>query len=524
MSSLFLCVQAFKKGLSGFRDWLAGSRFRLCDLVGVAFYGVIIGFGIWHHEPWSDEALPWMIARDTDLPGFLGIILQNWDRHPGLFHTLLLPFAKFGFPYFAQTVLNGFFALAVAAIFMTKAPFPRFFRYLFLFSFYMLYEYSVITRPYMLAILLLFMIAAFYSKRSEKPLTYAALITLLLHSDYIVFGLAVGLIAAFLFEHRHQVEKSWRLWGALAIMVLNAVWVFGMGCFLPLSHQEHGQKLLFHMQNIIQPIANAFFPFSDQVVYSSLILPAALWGGVLVLILVFIAIRKNLSAILILGSALSYLFSVFSFLHRGDYRHHGFILLSVIFVLWITSEALEPERAGRGLRGWLSPRAVALALLSLFLALGLRNDLFVYQQEYFLPFSGAKDMALAIRRLEKEHGVFDKGYVIVANHKKSVALMPYLPGVKFWSPCERDYAPYYVNTKTTGACGELSLYDVILRTQQHFGDLSKVLFLFDRPIPVERDATYDYQKVYTAGAGAFGYMYETFYLYRALPRALRPSR
>jgi hypothetical protein len=360
-----LSIQSLKKNFAGFWDWLAESRFRPYDLLAVAAYGAIIGFGIWHHEPWSDEALPWMIARDTDLRGFLNIILQNWDRHPGLFHTLLLPFAKLGFPYFTQAVLNGLFALAAALIFMAKAPLPRIFRYLFLFSFYMLYEYPVIVRPYMLAILLLFMIAAFYPKRSGKPLTYAVLITLLLHSDYIVFGLAAGLTGAFIFEHRKEIEKSWRIGASVAVMILNAAWVFWMGRFLPPGHYEQGQKLLFQIQNIMQPVANAFFPFSDQVVYSSYILPAALWGGVLVLFLVFVSIRKSPSAALVLGSSLGYLFSVFAFLHRGDYRHHGFILLSIIFVLWITSEALKPERAGGGRRGGLSPRAAVLAMLSL---------------------------------------------------------------------------------------------------------------------------------------------------------------
>ena len=115
-------------------SWSLEAKFRASDFFVLAVYGAVVGFGIWHHEPWSDEALPWMIARDTDLRGFFDLIFHNWDRHPGLFHTLLLPFVKLGLPYFTQAVLNGFFALAAAFLFMAKAPFPRIFRYLFLFS------------------------------------------------------------------------------------------------------------------------------------------------------------------------------------------------------------------------------------------------------------------------------------------------------------------------------------------------------------------------------------------------------
>ena len=97
-------------------SWFLEVKFRASDLFILVVYGAIVGFGIWHHEPWSDEALPWMIARDTDLRGFLNIILHNWDRHPGLFHVVLLPFVKLGFPYFTQAAQNGLFAMAAAVI------------------------------------------------------------------------------------------------------------------------------------------------------------------------------------------------------------------------------------------------------------------------------------------------------------------------------------------------------------------------------------------------------------------------
>jgi len=63
----------------------------------LAAYGAIVGFGVWHHEAWSDEAYPWMIARDADWRSFLEIILTNRDRHPGLFYIALLPLARWAF-------------------------------------------------------------------------------------------------------------------------------------------------------------------------------------------------------------------------------------------------------------------------------------------------------------------------------------------------------------------------------------------------------------------------------------------
>lgn len=69
-------------------NWMTGSGFSRADIFVVAVYVCVIGFGAFYHEPWSDEALPWLIARDSTWPDLFRIIFSNWDRHPGLFHLL----------------------------------------------------------------------------------------------------------------------------------------------------------------------------------------------------------------------------------------------------------------------------------------------------------------------------------------------------------------------------------------------------------------------------------------------------
>jgi len=296
-------------------------------------------------------------------------------------------------------------------------------------------------------------------------------------------------------------------------MALNVAWVFWIGRSLPPEHCEYGQHLVFTTQNIIQPVMNAFSPFAKQVFYTKVISPIALWGGGAIFMLVFVAIRKNIASLLILVSSLGYLFTVFAFLHKGDYRHHGFILLSVIFVLWIS---LVPSVRKALPSQLLSSRAKAVtsSLIGLFLLLGLQNVYFVYLQEYFLPFSGAKAMATAIQILQRELDIFGKGYVVVAKHKRSSAVMPYLPGVRFWNPCVEDYAAYDINNKAIAACDDMPLYDVVEKTKGYFHNLDKVLLLLETPLPIEEDSVYKYQKVYGAGERAFGYMKESFYLYQ----------
>jgi hypothetical protein len=485
----------------------------------------VVGFGLWHHEPWSDEAFPWMIARDTNWRGFFEIIFGNWDRHPGLFYALLLPLAKSGLPYFSQALLNGLFALAAAFLLMAKAPLPRIFRYLFLFSYYMLYEYSVITRTYMLSALLIFSIAVFYPKRSEHPILYALLVALLFQSDYMCFGLGVGLTLAFAIENKSRLFLDRRTGAAFLIMAASALMVFWIGHSLPPNHPASGIVRHFGRENLAQSLANAFSPFSNFGYDAAFKYDLAVFGGSLIILLVFISLMQTPVQALILGASLGNLFMIFMFLHRGDYRHHGFILMSVFFALWISGTgfgsavaAARPESLGRWER-CRKARAWALVVLGLFMVFGLRNVFFVYTLEYARYFSGAKVMAEAIRKIEDKSHALKKGMVVVAKHRKSIGLMPYLPGVRFWNPCAGGYTTYYKVRKALAACDDLSPYAALQLTKRQLGDLSRTLLLFEQPLPFAEDEDYRYQKVFSVDKNVFGYMHETFFLYFPLRKS-----
>lgn len=500
--------------------WAGEEKFKLSDLFFLGIYGAIVWFGILHHEPWSDEALPWIIARDTDWRGFLEIIFRNWDFHPGLFHALLLPFVKLGFPYFTQQVLNALFALAAAGLFITQAPFSRVFRVLFLFCFYMIYEYSVITRPYMLTVALIFALAAFHPKREKHPFFYALLISLLFHADYMGFGIGAGLTLVFFIENVASFKKDPARAAAFAWMALNGLLILWVASSTPPGHGTPDKAILFNLQGVIRPLANAFLPFWDLGAHVPFKSWWALFSGVAVLSMAFVSlIGKRVPAVIFLVS-LTFLFSVFSFFYFGDTRNHGFILISVIFCLWIgrtcPESVLQYPLRWQKLQQWATRGAVTI--LGISFLLGIHETFLAYVLEYHLPFSGAKAMAQAIKKLETEHRIFEQGFVIVAPHKNSVGLMPYLPGVKFWSPCTASYGDYYKLTRAMASCNNLSEYDALQITKLYFGDLSRILLLFRNPLPFSRDGGYEYQKVY-AVPNAFGHWQETFFLYRPLPKA-----
>ena len=134
-----------------------------------------------HHEPWEDEAHVWLIARDLNI---ISIFQQMaYDGSPALWYMFLVPFAKIGLPYISEFILHLIIAISAVTVFILYAPFSRVTKVLFIFSYYMVYEYSIIARSYGLSILLLFLIAALYAKRFERPLWYAFLIFLLFNTN-----------------------------------------------------------------------------------------------------------------------------------------------------------------------------------------------------------------------------------------------------------------------------------------------------------------------------------------------------
>src|SRR3989338_18637 len=93
---------------------------RFFDFLGLLAFGALTLYITFQHEPWSDEAQPWLIARDASLSQLVWIMLHNYDRHPFLWYALLTPFAKSGFPYFTMQIITWLTAFCSACLILFK--------------------------------------------------------------------------------------------------------------------------------------------------------------------------------------------------------------------------------------------------------------------------------------------------------------------------------------------------------------------------------------------------------------------
>ena len=99
------------------------SQFIKWETVILITYGAALLFTIFHHEPWRDEAQAWLIARD--IPLFSLFNQMQYEGSPALWHIIIMPFAKLGFPYITINLVHFLIIYLAAAVFVYKSPFSK---------------------------------------------------------------------------------------------------------------------------------------------------------------------------------------------------------------------------------------------------------------------------------------------------------------------------------------------------------------------------------------------------------------
>lgn len=401
-----------------------------------------------HHEPWRDEANTWLVARDLPLTDVV-----SWTQHDGtpfLWCTLLMPLARGGFPFAAQSALHLIIVLAAAAVFLADAPFSLTTKTLFLFSFYPLYEYGAIARNYALAILLTFGVVALYRRRDRHLFAYALLIALLPNVNAHSIGIAAPMILLFAIEVVQRRRSDSRYWSALAIMCV--------GMLLSYVQLRSAQQ-----QVVSPPWPGAFFEAASRAFLPSFSNGWTTLWAVGCLIAVVVAIRKNYAALTMLVCSSSMLALIFTYAWVAGFRHYGLVLMAVIAALWLA----EP----------LPAVVPAIVMLNLSLLASIPAAIRFGVSDLRANFSASKEIAGYLSRngLESEE--------IAANPPAQCeAILPHLRRKSFWYAALGENGSFMMWDKRHRIAQTARADVAVLAAARHFGD-REWLFLSNRPLP-----------------------------------------
>ena len=462
------------------------------------------------HEPWEDEAQAWLIARDLNI---ISIFKQmGYEGSPALWHMLLVPLAKSGLPYISESILHLVIAVAAVTVFILYAPFSKVTKVLFIFSYYMAYEYSIIARNYNLTILLLFLIAALYAKRFQSPVKYSFLIFLLFNTNVHSFFIAFSLTLLFAWElHRNKILAG--LSRIAVFIMLTGGLLSSLQLLSPPDNMNYGifgDDVYLHGVHYMAPfvaMANAFFPWHTLFIAPGMYIYAVVISFFIFCIVISTIVKKP-PALFIFSVSFAGLFYIFAFKYVGFVRHHGFILILLIFSLWISRYYSNSEKEFLNRSFKINLSGISVVVINAFLALSLLCSLRFQYMDYRYKFSGAEEMADFIKKNQ-----LDAQIIIAHRSRKTCALLPYLPEKKFWYAGIEDYGTFITWNVKYLAGTRVSSSQVIRRAGRAFPDKSKILLLLTSPLDFpESDG---FRLLYKVDE-VFGYSKEKFYLYKSI--------
>ena len=346
------------------------------------------------HEPWTDEAQSWLIARDASVVEIVWDIARYEGTFPLWFLTLKF-FMAFGLDYEHLYIVPIIISAIGLIVFLKKVEAPKYVKVLLPFTYYVFYQYTIIARSYCYLFLGLSLLCITYKKRKEEPLKYTlSLIFLSFISMHgMVFACGLGLM--FLIEVIR--EKSIKKYLKEAILFGVVIILEGIilcprsDLYMTVSAVSSFYQVLKCIFESIIGNGNIFFKLYNAI-------------AIILLLILFIGtcFTKNKDIPIATGIVI-----FFMFLIRFASHHSGILFLIMIFGILICYDEMKEKSK-------LFEKVFKITLI-LYVIFSLQSGV----NDFFLQYSSSKEMANYIEANgydEKE--IFGFGY-------KTVSLEPY---------------------------------------------------------------------------------------------------
>ena len=422
-----------------------------------------------HHEMWRDEMQAWLLARDSATPLQL-LYNMRYEGHPCLWHLLLWPLGRLSTNPVSMQVLHVALAGTSAFLVFRFSPFSWPVRILILLGYFFAYEWAVIARNYALSVLLLFAVCALFERRWTRFPVIATLLFLLcltnVHSILLVLIFAVTLSIEFAVSYAGHYRDAEHCLGRFLVgMALVAAGVF-MGVKQVDPPDDTGFATGWNWQwrkgDVNQvgsllvrgycpvPAERPAFWNSNRILdtppqagatpFLKSFTPATLGAAIVIFGSLFFLKRPWLLAPYWLGSAI--LLAFFHVKYFGSLRHHGFLYLLFIVLLWM-SYAYRPWVVRWRWLEWLPAfwdRHRMKALLPL-LAVHVWAAALAARADWIAPFSQAKATAAWIGTRFPDLTPF----VLVGDSSLDASpVLGYLRCPNMYYPDRREFGSYVI--------------------------------------------------------------------------------
>lgn len=167
------------------------------------------------HEPCFDESHAWSIAKDGTIFQLL-FEVPHYEGHPALWHLILMPFAKSGISMKAAFIIVTTFFYGINCwLILFKAPFCRSLRLLLPFTYFFVYQYSVVARPYCMLVTAIILLALLKENRDNKPGRYVAAMIFLCATSAFGVAISAGIAVEWVIQILKAYIKKQKRWREL---------------------------------------------------------------------------------------------------------------------------------------------------------------------------------------------------------------------------------------------------------------------------------------------------------------------
>lgn len=381
------------------------------------FLSILIGV---NHEPWTDEAQSWIIARDARVSE----IVWNLARYEGtipLWQLTLKLFINIGVTYEYLFIIPIIISLIGLIIFLEKVEAPIYVKILLPFTYYIFYQYTIVARSYCYLLLAFSLLLITYKNRQKEPLKYVlALIFLSLismHGTIAFFVLGI----LFFIEKLKQKELNKCIKEIIVFLgtcIIEVIILFPPSdLYMTVSAAFSIKEIIVSLIGIVLGTGNIFQKIYNVISFS-----------IFAFLFIKVCFVNKKDIPIVTGIVFLFMFVI-----RFACHHGGIIFYLIIFgVLAYYDELKEKSK-------WFEKIfAVGLILYSILSIQSGFND-------FYKQYSGAKEMAYYIKENKYyEKNIYGFGFL-------DVALQPYFEENLFknrdetiykWSSNNKDFYVY----------------------------------------------------------------------------------
>ena len=413
----------------------------LAENLILSFYTLFSFVLVFLHEPWRDEAQFWLLARDASLPEILGNISK--EGIPPLWQLMIKPFVLLGLPYYPTMDIISFVLVAAAAwIFVKKAPFQRFVKYILLFSPVFIYSYSTISRSYALIPIAIVLLAVVYPKRLQRPIRYGLLIALLFETHVILWGMVAALAVEYLIStvQAYKKDKSIKqaarsLTAAIPMLIVGLQYLIRFYTGVRASNALNGFTVKPNPLSIIYHLYRGI----ASVFGNTLAVPERA-GLYLVLILLTITVisilrdKRWTRYVLIAGASILFEGAISGFVYPdGNYRSVS-VFMILTYMIWLAKdEGLSMEIS------LFNTRTTWVAIICAYTFFGMLTVVPDLMEDIRKPYSDSQYTAAYI-----EQNVPSDSLILTSSSAEISSISAYLDGYKFYDSEKEKFFTYFV--------------------------------------------------------------------------------